>query len=85
MEYGITLSSIETTDGDTDRDKIPPMLSDALLILFISMESHSMPARAGEKPLKKGEKCHQVLCRIEDRGSRRRGKRPNADERRKTK
>lgn len=25
VEYGITLSSIETTDGDTDRDKIPPM------------------------------------------------------------
>lgn len=23
-----------------------------------------MPARAGEEPLKKGEKCHQVLCRI---------------------
>lgn len=64
VEYGITLSSIETTDGDTDRDKIPPMPRMPLLILRISTESRSMPARAGEEPLKKGEKCHQVLCRI---------------------
>lgn len=27
-----------------------------------------MPARAGEEPLKKGEKCHQVLCRIGGHG-----------------
>jgi len=44
-----------------------------------------MPARAGEEPLKKGEKCHQVLRRIGGPGSGRRGRRLNADERRKTK
>lgn len=44
-----------------------------------------MPARAGEEPLKKGEKCHQVLCRIRGHGREGGGRSPNADERRKTK
>lgn len=71
MEYGITLSSIGTTGrGDTDRDKISPAdATDALLILLVSARMlRSMSARAREVPLRKGEKCHQVLCRGERGG-----------------
>lgn len=76
--------SKQPSDGDPDRDKIPRDAYARLPHLFAKSLA-GWPARAGEMPFKKGEKCHQVLCRIEGMEGSESQRGPNADERRKTK
>lgn len=88
VEYVNTSSSIETTLRPPTEIPIeiryPAMLYTRPLHIFAESLA-GWPARAGETPLKKGEKCHQVLCRIEGMEGSESQRGPNADERRKTK